>query len=546
MNSKKTPLEMFYQWEREAPNEIYLRQAHAGTWTEYTWSQVADQVRRVASFIQSKNYPSKSSIAIWARNSKDWFVVDLAIMLTGNISIPLYAGQDMDSAQYILEHCDAKMIFLGGIDQFTKVDETLPKNIARVAMLDCQIPADENIEHILQTFEPMKESPVPHTEDIFTILYTSGTTGKPKGVMHAHGTPSEVCPDLMQALRMEPGNTKYFSFLPLAHAAERILVEMASLYAKGVVSFSAGLETFAEELRSVQPQFFFAVPRLWAKFKEAIDSKIPPEHQKQLTQEQKMGIVRQLGLSEARFILTGAAPCPKEIQQWYLNMGIILREGYGMTENFIHGLCWLHDDNPVPGSVGREMTKGVEVRISDSGEILFRSKGLMKGYYKEPEKTRDAFEDGWYRSGDAGYRDENGNYWLTGRVSEVFKTGYGKFVQPIKIEGLLASSYLVSQVCATGHGMNQPLALLTLSQIGLSMKEEEIASHLEKLIESTNAQLSKWEQISKVIVFRDDWSIEAGLLTPTMKMKRLSIHKRFGDLVERYKDVDQVVIFATS
>lgn len=217
----KSPLEMFYRWEKETPDQVYLRQPKALQWREYTWREVGDQVRRIASFLLEQNYPAGSRIAIWSGNSKDWPIVDLAIMLAGHVSVPLYPGQDVDSARYILSHSDSQLIFLGAFDAWQQVDDVLPPSLPRVAMLGAKVPCQTSLEQVIADYQPRLESPVPDPEAIFTIIYTSGTTGNPKGVMHAHATPGHVCPDLEAAMQHEVGNTRFFSYLPMAHAAER-------------------------------------------------------------------------------------------------------------------------------------------------------------------------------------------------------------------------------------------------------------------------------------------------------------------------------------
>jgi long-chain acyl-CoA synthetase len=298
------------------------------------------------------------------------------------------------------------------------------------------------------------------------------------------------------------------------------------------VSFSEGLATFAEELRSVQPTIFFAVPRLWLKFKEGVDAKIPPAAQAQLTAEQKAGIRHMLGLSKATTILTGSAPCPRDVQQWFIDMGMWLRDGYGMTENFIDGCSWNYEDvPPVPGCVGKPMSKA-EVRVSSEGEILFRSKGLMKGYYKEPEKTAEVLVDGWYRTGDTGRIDENGNLWVTGRISEIFKTSKGKFIKPIALEDMFGRTELLAQFCVCGHGLDQPVMLTTLSEIGRRLDRSTAAARLERLLAEINAELPPYERIKQMFVVADEWSMDNGMLTPTMKLKRKSIEGRFRPWIE--------------
>jgi len=531
MSIVKSPLEMFYQWECQTPEKIYLRQPCNLDWREYSWAEVADQVRRITTFLLEKNYPLASRIAIWSANNKDWPIVDLAIMLSGHISVPIYPGQDTQSANYIFNHSETKLVFAGSFDQATRVNDALLPGMEVVGMLGCRIGCQTDLETIIADYPPYPESPIPEPDDVFTIIYTSGTTGNPKGVMHMHQTPGHVVPGLVRSFGLDQDNSRLFSFLPMSHAAERIIVEMASLYANAPISFSEGLETFADEIRSVQPTFFFAVPRLWVKFKEGIDAKIPAAAQSQLSDEQKSAIATQLGLGRAKFIMTGSAPCSRDVQDWFLNMGIVLRDGYGMTENFVHGCAWTRDDTPLSGCVGQPMDASVQVRLSDTGEIQFKSKGLMKGYYLNPEKTEEAFDDGWYCSGDSGKFDEEGNLWVTGRVSEVFKTSKGKFIVPTKLENYFGRSANLTQLCIVGHGMDQPLLLTTLSETGSTLDSAKLKSELEVLLSEINGELPSHERIGQIFVC-PEWTIENALLTPTMKLKRKQIEQTYQSDIE--------------
>ena len=537
----KSPLEMFYKRETEAPEQVYLRQPDNLQWREYTWGEVADQVRRIASFLESRDYPPGSRIAIWSSNSKDWPIVDLAIMLAGHISVPIYPGQDTGSANYILDHSGAKMVFAGEFDQAANVADALTDGIATVAMHGCTIAADTSLVDIIAQYQPLTSSPVPDPEDIFTIIYTSGTTGNPKGVMHMYQTPGHVLPGILDTFAMAGEENRLFSFLPMSHAAERIMIEMNSLYADNAsISFSEGLATFGDEIRSVQPTFFFAVPRLWVKFKEGIDAAIPPEAQAHMNDEQKKAVATQLGLGQARFILTGSAPCPRDVQDWFLNMGIALRDGYGMTENFIHGCAWMHNDQPVSGCVGHPMDKSIQVRLSDTGEIQFKSKGLMKGYYLNPEKTAEVFDDGWYCTGDSGKFDEDGNLWVTGRTSEVFKTSKGKFIVPMRLEDFFGRCHKLAQFCVMGHGLDQPILLTTLSESGKAMPEDELKAELMALLEEVNAEVPAHERVGQIYVV-PEWTIENTLLTPTMKIKRKQIEDTHKAAIEANLGGDKVV-----
>ncbi|NKI19299.1 AMP-binding protein [Spongiibacter sp. KMU-166] len=528
----KTPLEMFYHWEREAAGDVFLRQPAALQWTEYTWAEVADRARRLAAYLVAQNYEPGSRIAVFAKNCADWVVVDFAIMLAGHISVPLYPGQDASSTKYIVEHSESRMIFLGQFDIAEQIDSVLPADLPRVGIHGCAVKADISIEALLAQYEPFAESPIPAANSLFTILYTSGTTGNPKGVMHIHATPGSVLPRFQKTWKIgtHGDRERFISYLPLSHAAERCIVEMNALYCNGIISFSEGLETFAEELRSVEPTFFFSVPRLWVKFKEAVDAKIPPEVQAGFGDEQREAVRKQLGLNSARVILTGSAPCPKEVQNWFLDMGVLLREGYSMTENFCDGTFWSEDSRPPAGCVGKPLP-GVEIKLTDDEEVCFRSSGLMVGYYKNDEKTAEALVDGWYHTGDTGKLDDDGNLWITGRISEVFKTTKGKFISPTKLEDEFGSLVELAQVCVCGHGLNQPILLATRSELAATLSNAELAERLSAALEKINSGLPAYEKVSNILVTPGEWTIMNGLLTPTMKLKRKSLLAQYADQI---------------
>lgn len=540
-SSLKSPLDMFYRWESETPDRIFLRQAKQLHWTDYSWREVADQIRRVASYIRSKNFPEKSKIIICSSNSKDWIIVDLAIMLSGHVSVPIYPAQDFTSARYILEHSESVMAFIGAFSLAPQAAELFGER-PLVGMLNCAVETETTIDHIIETCEPYNESPVADLDELFTITYTSGTSGNPKGAMHRYRAVAVSQPGLVQEFRQEVNSTppaRTLSYLPLSHIAERTVAEMLSLYSNATISFSEGLETFAEEIKSVQPTHFFSVPRLWTIFKQGVDAKIPPEVQAGFGEKEKAHLRHELGLAECKFIYTGSAPCPTEIQQWFQNMGIILRDGYGMTENFVHGCGWHKDDNPIPGCVGTAFP-GAEVKLTDDNEICFRSDAIMLGYYKEPEKTAEVIKDGWYHTGDTGRFDEDGNLYITGRISEVFKTSKGKFIKPTPIEDKVGSWDELSQVCVRGHGLDQPVLLCNLAITARSQSPESLTEVLTEKLNAMNESLPAWERIGGVFITKDDWTIDNELLTPTMKLKRKALEEKYGEWSSRVNK-DQLI-----
>lgn len=533
----KTPLEMFYRWESEVPEQVFLRQSlGADGWLEYTWAEVSKRVRSVAAFILGQNLPAGSNIGLWSGNTADWPVVDLAIQLSGHVSVPLYPGQDSESAAYIIDHGESTLLFLGDFDQHAKASEIIPKGLTTIAMRGCQVACDHVLEQIVADTPPYTESPIPDIDSLLTIVYSSGTTGNPKGVMLTYGNPrvgASLLDDwLVTADADFTGERgRLFSFLPMSHIAERCIVEMAGLYCNASISFSAGLDTFADELRSVQPTLFFAVPRLWAKFKSGVDAMIPPEAQADLDDAGKQFIRQQLGLESARCILSAAAPIPNDIHQWYLNLGVQLREAYGMSETCGLGTLWQSDETPIPGTVGTPVAD-VAIKITEEGEICFKTKAMMIGYYKNAEKTAQVIVDGWYHTGDRGHIGEDGLLRLDGRIGEIFKTTKGKFIHPASIENDFGVIPELGQLMVFGHGKDQPLLLTNLSEFGLPKPRDEVQSILESAIASINRELPAHEKVSQVFVTANEWTIDSALLTPTMKIKRKTVESHYQEWVE--------------
>ena len=526
MTTLKTPLEMFYHWEKHHPQDIFLRQSLGnGEWEEMTWTQVADRVRRITAFIAAKQLPEASNIALWSSNCADWVIVDLAIMLSGHVSIPLYPGQAVDAVRHILDETDCSLIFIGHCGQENKIDDALPDRVERIGMHNCQVPYHKALAQVVQEYPVFKESPVPAPDQLMTIAYSSGTGGNPKGVMHSHGTPAKVSPVIARVFRLTPQDMttpergRLFSFLPLAHMAERGLVWMTGLYSNASISFSAGLDSFTQEIQEVQPTFFFAVPRLWHKFKEAVESKLGVIDPERLGEPQKQMIRQQLGLAHADFILSSSAPIPTLVHKWFLSLGIKLRECYGMTETFATGVIWHKDDNPIAGSVGTAH-EGVEARIDDDGEIFLRSLGNMLGYYKNPELTRQVLNDGWFKTGDLGEIDAEGNIRITGRVGSIFKTSKGKFVNPERVEEQLQKIGDFEQLVVVGDGLELPIAVATLSESARQEDYDALSSRIAAKLDAINDRLPSEEVVSKVIIASEDWTIDNGFLTPTSKLKR--------------------------
>ncbi len=530
--------ERLYHWEQNAPDRVWLRQPRNRQWQEWTWQQAGQEARRMATYLQQQNLAPGSRVALYAKNCAEWIISDLAIMLSGLVSVPLYPGQSASSMRYVMEHSDSKLLIVGGADDFSAIEEAKPAGIKTIAIDRCSIDCDISFAEIQAICEPMSESPIPDLDTMFTIMYTSGTTGNPKGVMHLYRNAAFSIVNMMERNERTEGD-RFVSYLPLSHAAERIVIEVQSLYCGAPISFIESLDTFVEDLREIRPTLFFSVPRLWKKFKEGVESKISPSKLNLmlkipfLSSVIKNKVQQQLGLASVDMFITGSAPVPLDVQQWYLKLGMPLQDGYGMTENFIYG-CMCEGD-PIPGSVGKPMDN-CELKISEAGEVLFKSEALMKGYYLEPEKTAEVLRDGYYHTGDTGYLDDDGNLYLTGRLSETFKTSKGKFIRPAVLENQLGDISELGQMCIMGHGMDQPVLLAGLSEAGQTKTVDEVRSSVEAAIALINQQLPAHEQMHQILVVSEEWTPDNEMLTPTLKLKRNIIGNHYKSAVESLID----------
>jgi len=406
-------------------------------------------------------------------------------------------------------------------------------------------------QDIMAEFAPLQNVVLRGRDALATIIYTSGTTGNPKGVMHNFGSLTAPAGCSVDLWSPSPED-RMLSYLPLAHVAERVAVEIPSLLFGFQLFFNDSLETFPVDLKRARPTRFFSVPRLWTKFYQAVNAKIPPAKQKLLfaipilSRKIKRKILEELGLDSVKVGLTGAAPLSAEIIEWYRRLGLELLEVFGMTENCAASHA-ARAGEVRPGYVGTPLN-GVECRIDDTGEVLVKSPGQMMGYYKMPEETAaNLTPDGFFRTGDRGELDEKGRLKITGRTKDLFKTSKGKYVAPVPIENMLGAHPGVEVICATGPGQPQPFALAVLAPGTLDPEdrearqrfEQEFAEHLDEI----NQQLEDHERLNYVVIVKEPWTIESGLLTPTMKLKRNEIEGRYLQFAENWRNRNQKIIW---
>lgn len=533
----KTQLDCLYYWEAEHPQRVHFTQPVGdGQVVEYAWGKIVDRVRRMAAYLQSLDLPPNSQIALISKNCAHWMMTDWAIWMAGHVSVPLYPTLNADTISYILEHSESQLLFVGKLDGWQAMQPGVPESMPVVTLPLAPNTQGKRWDDIVANTEPLAGEVHRDMDEMATIMYTSGSTGKPKGVMQSFRA-FNICASLMREDIPVDESDRMLSYLPLAHAAERIIVQNQSTYFGFAVFFAESLDTFVADLRRARPTLFFSVPRLWTKFYLGVCEKLPLQKQKRLFRIPFLGrkvkrkILEQLGLQDVRFALTGSAPLSEPLVDWYRSVGLDLLEAYGMTENMAYSHLTRPGESRV-GYVGRP-NEGVEARIADNGEVEVKSPGQMMGYYKQPGKTAaDMTEDGFLKTGDMGEIDAMGRLRITGRVKELFKTSKGKYVAPVPIENALAAHPKIEAVCV--GGVNQPatFALVLLSdeareELANGSDRDALEGELVEQMEAVNAGLDHHEQMRFLAMVSQPWTIDNGMLTPTLKIKRNVIESHY-------------------
>jgi long-chain acyl-CoA synthetase len=546
-------LERVYRWERETPRKVYFTQPMGGgKIREYTWAEAVGEARRMAQHLVSLGYPQGSRIAILSKNCAHFIMTDLAIWMAGHISVALYPTLTRDLISYILEHSESKLLFVGKLDGWDDMKPGVPADLPRIAY-SLSPPTDYPVwEDLVARTEPLQTPVTRQPDETAILVYTSGSTGRPKAVEHTFASMSFAVKGFQEALRLG-SDERVLSYLPLAHAFERAVIEAMSLRTGFHIYFAESLDTFVEDLRRARPTIFHSVPRLWLKFQSGVLRKMPDQKLRRLLRIPivsgiiKKKILTGLGFDSVRLAVSGSAPIPPELIDWYRALGLELLEGYGMSENFSYSHVSMPGRTRV-GYVGNPLP-GVDVRLSEESEILVKSGATMKGYYREPQLTAESFTpDGFLKTGDRGEIDDQGRLKITGRVKELFKTSKGKYVAPVPIENHLNACRHIEQSCVMGEGQPQPFALVLLSEdwrrrVNLDDARQEIASVLTKLREDVNAKIPVYEHLEFLAVVREPWLIENGFLTPSLKIKRAVLEKRYTPLAEAWYAARRPVIW---
>lgn len=536
-----SPLQSFYYHEQNTRDQPFLVQPVEGDYCRYSWFDVASKVRKLAWRLRNMGLEPGSRIAILSKNCAEWFVTDLAIMMAGHVSVPIFSTAGEDTIRYVLKHAEVKLIFIGKLDDGPRQVSAIDSDITTVSFPYPGVETDYTWADFCHC-NSFTDNPVPAMNDLMTIIYTSGSTGSPKGVMHSFGAMAWAGAQSMQDLSLNDQD-RLLSYLPLAHITERVLIEMTALQSGMTVYFIESLDTFQRDVVQCQPTLFVSVPRLWSKFQLGILNKLS---QKKLSillclpginRLIKKKIRNGLGLSKAKLCASGSAPLAPSITRWFEKLGIEICEGWGMTENSALGTACLPFRKDKIGCIGRPWG-GVELKLSEQQELLSKSPGNMMGYYLDPERTQEAFtDDGYLRTGDKAELDSDGYYTVTGRLKDIFKTAKGKYVTPAPIEAMLMENSYIEQVCVTGASLPQPIALLVASEEAQGLSKSQIVASLQQTLSTVNSKLESHQRLAHLVVLNDPWTIENNLLTPTLKVKRHVLEERFPEVIyQTYAD----------
>ncbi|HLI86708.1 MAG TPA: AMP-binding protein [Bryobacteraceae bacterium] len=545
------PLERVYRWERERATETFLSQPYGGGKVrEWTWAEAVDESRRVAGWLKARNWPPGSRVAILSKNCAWWILADLAVWMSGHVSVPVYPSLQPHSIRQILEHSGAIACFIGAAES-KELAEGLPPDVCRVGFPGAAGDGILSWEALCESTLPLAGSPARSADDLATIIYTSGTTGTPKGVMHTFAAFSFNAKVLAEFVGLR-ADDRVLSYLPLAHIVERVGVELLAITVGLHVYFSEGVDTFVKDLQRARPTLFMSVPRLLLKFQQNVFARMSERRLKTLfripvvSRMVKRRILRALGLETVRYAACGSAPLPPETLRWYRELGLNLAEGYGMTETLITHL-------PASGTVRAGWVgaalPGVEARLGQQSELQIKSPMNMLGYYKDPEGTRASFlEDGFFHTGDVCEIASDGQLKIVGRIKEQFKTSKGKYVAPAPIENKLALDPNVDACCVMGAGMANPFAVVLISDAARvrchdPRERAALENSLAAVLEETNRDLDPHERVAFLGIADGPWSVANGMLTPTLKLKRALVEARYQGLAEEWRKGNRPVVW---
>ena len=579
---------------RYGPRPALRRRCSEG-WETLTWDEYAGTVRRLGAGLVDLGLEAGDRVGILSTNRREWHLADLAVLAAGAVTVPVYPTNSSSQVAYVVGHAECRLLFVEDIDQLAKVllrRQDLPA-LERVIIFDHTDGMDHDFVLELDELAELgdgelalhptvvdERSAAIHLEDLATIVYTSGTTGPPKGAMLTHGNIAANIDHVTAVVPIGPDD-RFLSFLPLSHIAERTVSHFGQILSGGETWFARSLVSVPDDLLDCRPTIFFAVPRVWEKFREGIREKVEesPLPQRQLGERYLHLAARKgrvtgsggtlstveaaqyrlldavvgrqvragLGLDRARYLVSGAAPIHPDLLRWFTGLGLPIAEVYGQTED--GAVTSINPPGAIKvGTVG-PAAPGVEISIAADDEILVKGANVGPGYWRDASATEELLDaDGWMHTGDLGALDRQGYLTITGRKKDLIINAAGKNISPQEIETRLRYEPLISQAVVIGDGRPYLTALLTLdpdavrewaAHHGKSINDAEamvadpdVHAEIAASIERVNDEHARVEGIKRWRLLPRDLSISSGELTPTLKVKRQVVASRWSELVD--------------
>jgi long-chain acyl-CoA synthetase len=556
-----------------------------GKWETISTQEYIDKANQLSRGLLKLGVQPNEKIAIISTtNRTEWNICDIGVLQTGAQTVPIYPTISKEDYEYILNHSESSYCIVSDITIIEKLNQIKGNTKLKGVFTFDEIKGEKNYTEILELgksdenqkeVEARKEAIKP--SDLATIIYTSGTTGRPKGVMLSHHNIVSNVISSKKRVPLDYGNSKALSFLPVCHIFERMILYLYQ-YCGVDIYFAESIEKLTENAQEVKPEVMTAVPRLYEKIYDKIilkgedlsgikkklffwavnlGLKYEPYGANGWWYEKQLGIARKLIFSkwqaalggELKLMVSGSAALQPRLTRIFAAAGMPIMEGYGLTETSpVISVNDQNDGNFRVGTVGK-VIENVEVKFGEDGELMVKGPNVMQGYYKDPEKTASVMKDGFFCTGDKGEFDKDGFLKITGRTKEMFKTSGGKYVVPPLLEGQLKQSLFIEQVMVVGEGEKMPAAIIQTNfeylrdwakdnEINFSSNEDLVSNQkvidaIQKEVDECNCHFGKWEQIKRFELTPDEWTIDGGHLTPTMKMKRAVIKKIYQNLYDK-------------
>ncbi len=586
----KQPTRLFdiphYQLEH-IPMKLMMTSKVGGEWKSYSTKEFIEAVDQTSRALLELGVKHGDKVALISHNNRcEWNIMDHALLQIGAVDVPIYPTMTEADYEYIFNHSESIYCFVSNDELYDKVSAVLDKceHMKKVFTFEHYDGKNHWLEVLALGADQTRQAEVEKArdavkpEDLATIIYTSGTTGLPKGVMLSHkNVVSNVIAATPRIPGLVKGEAKTLSFLPVCHSFERF-IQYLYMYNGASIYFAESIETIKADLNYCQPTIFTAVPRLLEKFFDGIvangtsagglKTKIfewavslalqwEPEHANGGFYHWKLGIADKLvfskvraalGMTQIKAVASGSAALQPRLARFFNGIGVPILEGYGLTETspVISVNTTAQPGMLRIGAVGK-VIDGVEVKIAEDGEILAKGPNIMMGYYKQPELTAEVMTGDWFHTGDIGVI-EDGFIRITDRKKEMFKTSGGKYVAPQLIENELKASHLIEQSMVIGSGRKFPSAICILNEPGVKewcsrhdikfttieemAQNQQVRDRVWKDVERANAGFGKWEQVKKIIIDTDEFTVNNGCLTPTFKVKRKPILAKYEEQIE--------------